>query len=205
MRYFTILLVILMGYSHAHPVIYKNGWVYQGSFMPQMNEMRVGYTFDPKWSVVANSHRFENNKNYRDYTLGFNYLAKRWLQQDSQGNLYLGAHYGNYKDNLGDGQVGHAFAMADWEDRDDYFVFKTKRFYYDDKETQDYMFRYGFAPYVAGMNELQSWMIFQAYYYEEQSRKVLITPMIRFFYRNVLWEIGSSTKGDAFLTLMIHY
>src|SRR5690606_20988808 len=101
--------------------------------------------------------------------------------------------------------VGHAFLMADWEDREDYFVFKTKNYYYDDENTQDYTLRYGLAPYVAGLDELQTWMIFQAYYYSRQSKEVIVTPMLRFFYKNVLWEIGSSLKGDSFLTLMVHY
>lgn len=205
MKLLTIALVILVSYAHAHPVIYKDGWVFQGNFMPQMNEMKVSYTFDPKWSVVLNSHRFEQASEYQDVAIGINTLVKRWLQQDSQGNLYAGAHYGRYEDNNGEGGVGHAFIMADWEDREDYVMFKTKRFFYDGKESQDYMARYGFAPYVAGMNELQTWMIVQAYYYEEHSREVMITPMIRFFYKNVLWELGSSIKGDSFLTLMVHY
>lgn len=205
MKKLIVLLMISAGYVFSHPVIYKNGWVYQGMFMPQMNEMTLGYTFHPRFAVIANSNRFELNKNYQDYKLGINALVKRWLQRDSQGNLYLGAHTGTYKDDLGSGSASHAFIMADWEDREDYFLFRSKRYFYDGKESQDYMVRYGFAPYVAGMDELQTWMIFQAYYYKEQSREVVITPMIRFFYKNVLWEIGSSTKGDSFLTLMVHY
>lgn len=189
----------------AHPVIYKGGWIYQGSFMPQMNEMKVGYTFDPRFAVMAKSQSFEMNDNYRDYTIGLNFLAKRWLEHDSQGNLYLGAHAGQYKDDNGEGFSGHAFMMADWEDREDYVLFRSRRFYYDDDQTQDYLARYGFVPYVAGMDELQTWMILQAYYYKEQSKEVMITPMMRFFYKNVLWEIGSSTKGDSFVTLMVHY
>lgn len=197
--------MILGSYAYAHPVTYKKGWIYQGTFMPQMNEMRVGYTFHPNFSVVANSHRFELNDDYQDYTLGINMLAKRWLQRDSQGNLYFGVHAGQYEDLNGEGASNHAFMMADWEDREDYFVFKTKKYFYDDREMQDYMVRYGFAPYVAGMDELQTWMIFQAYYFKEQSKEAMITPMLRFFYKNVLWEMGSSTKGDSFLTLMVHY
>ena len=196
---------MLSNYAHAHPVIFKGGWVYQGSFMPLMNEMKVSYTFDPKWSVVLNSHRFEMADEYQDVAIGLNTLVKRWLQHDSQGNVYLGAHFGKYQDLNGDGSVGHAFLMADWEDREDYVVFKSKKFYFEDRQSQDYLIRYGFAPYVAGMNELQTWMILQAYYYEEQSKEAIITPMLRFFYKNVLWELGSSTKGDSFLTLMVHY
>lgn len=205
MKFLIIFLILLSAQAFSHPVIYKGGWVYQGSFMPQMNEMKVSYTFNPKWSVVANSHRFNALDNYQDYALGLNTLVKRWLQHDSQGNIYLGAHLGKFNDLYHSGNVSHLFMMADWEDRENYFLFKSKRFYYNGNENQDFLFRYGFAPYVAGMNELQSWLILQAYYYKEQSKEVLITPMLRFFYKNVLWEIGSSTKGASFFTLMVHY
>lgn len=205
MRLFIFLCTILGGYAFAHPVIYKNGWVYQGNFMPQMNQMNITYTFDPRWSFGLNSHRFDGADEYQDVTLGFNTLLKRWLQHDSQGNIYLGAHYGQYEDNFDKGDVSHAFLMADWEDREDYIMFRTKKFFYDGKETQDYLARYGFAPFVAGMDELQAWAILQVYYYEEQNREALITPMLRFFYKNVLWEMGSTTKGASFLTLMVHY
>lgn len=191
--------------AFCHPVIYKGGWVYQGSFMPQMTDMKVAYTFDPKFAVTANTQSFETKDDYRDYTLGLNFLAKRWLQHDSQGNLYFGVHSGQYKDLNDEGQVNHGFIMADWEDREDYVLFKSKYYWFDDREERDFLFRYGFAPFVGGMNQLQAWMIVQAYYYKEVSQEIMLTPMIRFFYKNVLWEIGSSTKGDSFLTLMVHY
>lgn len=197
--------LIISGFCLSHPVIYKGGLIYQGSFMPKMNELKVGYSFDPELAVMAKSQSFELNNNYRDYTLGINYLAKRWLSFDSQANLYLGAFSGTYKDDLGSGQTSHAMLMGDWEDREDYVLFKSKLYYYDNESSQDYMARYGFAPFVAGMDELQTWMILQAYYYDKQSKEVILTPMIRFFYKNVLWELGSSTKGDSFLTLMVHY
>jgi hypothetical protein len=195
----------LSGLVLAHPVIYKDGWVYQGSFMPKMADISVSYTFNPRYAITMNSNRFEELDNYQDYTLGLNVLVKRWLNQDSQGNVYLGAHLGQFEDFDHRGEAGHAFFMADWEDREDYFVFKSKRYFFQEKEIQDFMVRYGVAPYVAGMNELQTWAIVQAYYFEAQSESLLLTPMLRFFYKNVLWEIGSSTTGDSFINLMIHY
>jgi len=191
--------------AFSHPVIYKGGWVFQQSSMPQMSESKVGYTFHPKFSVMAKSQRFDQNNEYEDTTLGINVLAKRWLSFDSQANIYLGANIGNYEDADGSGQASHAMFMADWEDREDYLVFKSKKYFYDGDESEDYLLRYGFAPYVSGMDELQAWGIIQAYYYDQHSKEAVITPMLRFFYKNVLWEMGSSTNGASFLTLMVHY
>ena len=89
MKIAVIILVISMTYALAHPVIYKDGWVYQGMFMPEINENSLGYSFDPHYSVTMKSNSFENDNGYRDYTIGANTLLKRWYQEDSQGNLYL--------------------------------------------------------------------------------------------------------------------
>lgn len=206
MRFFIIPLAWLsINVSFSHPVIYKGGWIYQGTFMPKMNENMLGHTFHPNFAVVTKSQSFENDANYRDYTIGLNSLVKRWLQEDSQGNIYLGAHFGHYKNDQDDGLGGHGFLMADWEDRDHYVMTRSRRYYFDGKQQQDFLIRYGFAPFVGGMDQLQPWLILQAFYYKYQSREVILTPMLRFFYKNVLWEMGSSTKGDTFITLMVHY
>ncbi len=205
MKIIFFLLSILSTSSFAHPVIYGGGWVYQGTFMPKMNMLRLGHSVTSRYALVANGTHFKNNNNYQDYTFGVNVLAKRWLQHDSQGNLYFGTHGGRYEDDSGKGNVGNLMMMADWESRKHYVVAKSKSYFYDDKERLSYTFRYGFAPYVAGMNTLQSWLILQTFYFKEQSRELIITPLMRFFYKNVLWEIGYSTRGQSYLTLMVHY
>ena len=203
-----ICLCIIIFYSvnlRAHPVIYKGGWVYQGTFMPMMSKMRFGHSLSSRYALVANSSWFKDFDNYRDYTVGMNFLLKRWLQKDSQGNIYGGAHLGRYHGDSKSGNLGNLFLMADWESRSHYVVAQSKTYHFSGETKFDYTFRYGFAPFVAGMNTLQTWLILQAYYFEQQSKEVIVTPMIRFFYRNVLWETGYSTKGHSFLTLMVHF
>ena len=94
---------------------------------------------------------------------------------------------------------------ADWESRKIYTAGSVMSYFYDNKELQKYSYRIGFAPYVAGMNTLQAWMILKFDYFQANKRNIDITPMMRFFYKNVLWEVGASTGGDYFLTLMTHY
>lgn len=189
----------------AHPVIYKGGTVFQSTFMPMMNKMRIGYSINSRFSIVVNSNWFQNVDNYQDISFGVNSLLKRWLSSDFQGNLYAGLYAGQYKNNYGDGNVLIPFLMGDWESRDNYFALQTQGYLYDNKSNFDYTLRYGFAPFRTGMKDLQTWLIFQAYYYKQQSSTLLVTPMLRFFYQNVLWEVGYSTRGQSYLTLMIHY
>ena len=73
---FLGLLSLLSFELQAHPVIYKGGWIFQGSFMPKMNELRLGYTASPRYAFVYNAHHFEKINNYQDHTIGMNFLIK---------------------------------------------------------------------------------------------------------------------------------
>ncbi len=199
-------LILLLSFSaYSHPVIYKDGWVYWANLAPDMNSLRISYTPNPKYSLEVNSTWLQNLNEYRDYTFGFNYLFKRWLAKESQGNIYGAIHGGYYKDDRNDGFAGHAMLMGDWESRKHYSAASAMAFYYNDDVKMKYSARYGIAPYIAGMNTLQTWLIAQVEYFRANDKNPTFTPMIRFFYKNVLWETGANLKGDFFLTLMVHF
>ena len=200
-----VIVLSLSKMALGHPVIYKDGWVYWGTFTGEMNTQRISYTFHPSASIEASSTWFENLNNYRDYVIGGNYLFKRWLQHDSQGNLYGSLHTGYFKDDFNDGSVHHVSLIADWESRVLYTAGRVKSYIYEDDELYQYNYRFGFAPFVAGMQTLQAWLILQLEYFEENDKNIIPTPMLRFFYNNVLWEMGANTEGGFFFTLMTHY
>ena len=65
--------------------------------------------------------------------------------------------------------------------------------------------RVGLSPVKALFENLQTWFIVKGMVIQNVEDRVMITPMLRFFYQNVLWEMGSSTRGDWMLNLMVHY
>jgi hypothetical protein len=65
--------------------------------------------------------------------------------------------------------------------------------------------RLGFSPFETDFDKLQNWFMLQLVSMPSIEPKVVITPMLRFFYHNVLWEFGSSTQGNWMLNLMVHY
>ena len=48
--------------------------------MSDMNELRAGYSYSPKYALTLNANYFKNIEEYQDYTLGINTLLKRWLR-----------------------------------------------------------------------------------------------------------------------------
>jgi hypothetical protein len=208
MKIFLILTFVLFAnIASTHPVIFKGGWVFQGHYFDDSNTQKIGYSFSRKSSIEVNSSFYKGIFNQRDYTLGFNYLFKRWLNNDSQGNLYGSMHAGVYTDDLikNNSSMYHLGLLGDWESRKLFTKGSFKLLRYNNTIKYKIMSCFGFAPYVAGMDTLQTWFITQFEYYKQESKNVVVVPKFRFFYKNVLWELGSPTTGGMFLTLMLHY
>ena len=95
---------------------------------------------------------------------------------------------------------------ADWETRTLYTALKFYQF--SSPAVTDISMaqaRIGLSPFESGFEELQSWFMVQAMVMPKVDPKVIITPLLRFFYKSVLWEMGSSTRGEWMLNIMVHH
>jgi len=201
-----ILILFLMFFSsqlRAHPVIFDDGVMWGQMMTPDMTDLQVHYSFRYNWSFGANAWRFENAAGEkREYAFAkLNHLLKRWNNADSQGNVYLHSGLGSSRDSF----AWVAGAEADWESR--VWFLSGKWMHFADKVVdQDlYVARVGHSPIIADVNSLQIWFMLQGQYEKHMSRTVKVTPLLRFFYHNVLWETGASLDGDYMLSFMIHY
>ena len=251
---FVFLCMFIGSFVQAHPVIYEDGFVYWGKFSNLENTQILSYTFHPRFALKLSSD-FKKKTNYQDYQLGINTLIQRWLLEDSQANIYAslsGGFFTNeiseiYPNNrrvkvlkLSDKLVFQGNLSADWESRKIYTAGTIMLRGFSNKDLFGrFNYRIGFAPYVAGMDTLQTWFVvmFQLsakrwvgedvhdifLKYQEQGIKdpnystikvmdksvlglnLTITPLLRFFYKNILWEMGSNLQSDFYLTLMVHY
>ena len=208
-------MVLCVFSAFAHPVIYKDGWVYWATLTSYSNKQRISYTVHPRFAIEINTEgSFHTKKNpYRDYKIGINTLLKRWYLNNSQGNIYLSFHGGfYYKDKIfeNSGYVLHPQIELDWESRKLYTALRVSMAHFehvDHPSIYHIMYRIGVAPYIVGMKKLQTWFVFQLNYTNSQNleKEYLFTPLLRFFYRNTLWETGVNLNGSIFFTLMLHY
>jgi hypothetical protein len=204
-----IFIFSLLGTAWSHPVIYQRGWALNSSNMGQFSNNYVMYSPTNRIAVGVDHWRFtEENSHHEAGLFKMNHLLWRDNSPNYQANIYLHGGLGGL--NLKRDKPGtHGFYMggveADWETRTLYVSAKHYQFHAPSKldifMTQA---RVGFAPFEADYKQLQSWFMVQAMVIDELQEKVMITPMLRFFYRNVLWEMGSSTRGDWMLNLMVH-
>lgn len=203
------LLLSLTGLAAAHPVIYQGGWALSSSNMSDYSNNYVMYSPSSKYSVGVDHWRFSRDEaNTETALLKINHLLWRDNGEYHQANIYLHGGAGIVDQEWG--KIGaHGMYMlgveADWETRRLYTAIKHYEFHAPGKlDMFTTQARLGFSPYEADFKSLQTWFMVQAMIIDEVQEKVMITPMVRFFYNNVLWEMGSSTRGDWMLNLMVH-
>lgn len=205
------LLVLLFSISSfGHPVIYEGGTVVSSFNMTSYSDNQILYSFSPKWTTGINHWRFtQDDKNTEMALARLNHLVWRHNGDDSQANIYLLSGVGVVDSEIERRQTDDIYMAGielDWETRTLYTALKVYQFaspgVTDINMTQA---RIGFSPFEAPFEQLQSWFMLQAMVMEKVEPEVIITPMLRFFYKNVLWEIGSSTRAEWMLNLMVHY
>lgn len=212
----TFLLFIALVLSDslwAHPTSSQGTISLMGETSPEMSHYDVVYSYRYWLGLGARYHELREAQNTTETALGtFGALLYRSNGESHQGNVYLmaGAGHAWFKDSQGqtlsdDFAYSHG-VQADYETRKIYTLAK-----YENIKTQEhtvseyYQFRAGFAPYVAGFYDLNTWFILQASQDRAVSESIELAPLIRFFYRNVLTELGSTLDGKFIFNFMVHY
>jgi hypothetical protein len=212
MAYWLILAIFTISTLHAHPVIYQGGWVASSMTQSQFSDNQVMYSFKNDWAIGFNHWRISDengdfNSNDR-YLLKLNHLLYRYNGKKSQANIYLHGGLGleqNEKEQVLRPESHFLGVDVDWETR---LLFVAAKHYNLGSQIQSVeinQIRLGFSPFESSFEELQSWVMLQVMSAPQLSRQLMVTPLIRFFYHNILWEMGASTSGDWLLNLMVHF
>ncbi len=209
MKILSIFLFIVSAGAYAHPVIYQGGWALSSSNMPDYSNNYLMYSPSNRYSVGIDHWRFSQEAaNTEAALLKINHLLWRDNGENHQANIYLHGGGGVVDQEWGSPGTHGMYMLgleADWETRRLYTAIKHYEFHAPGKlDMFTTQARVGFSPYEADFKSLQTWFMLQGMIIDEVQEKVMITPMVRFFYNNVLWEMGSSTRGDWMLNLMVH-
>ena len=206
--------IILIGFlfflsfrSSAHPVSYKGALGIMSYNSPRMNEVLLTYSLSPHFAVATTYLRDSSSEFYIPRT---NFLLKRWNNEDSQANVYFSAGAGYEKFNSITYGVRLAEVVADWENRK-YYTYLEHLYLNRDNDQNNLIIaknynhtkaRIGFAPFLADYNDLNVWLILQTEKHNGDS--IQTTQFLRFFMKNVLWEVGAGFDGSVAFNFMIH-
>lgn len=192
--------------ANARPVSYAGGW------MPMAGNDAFENTLSVMYSPTATYSIGPFISHYRDTDgelagMQFNWLAKRWNNPDSQGNIYFLSGLGIANDD-GDARAGgYAGVEADWEDRRYYVSYENRYTAAGETVKQEFQqkARIGIAPYVAEAGSLHSWLMLQVDHTPENRDNWTVTPLLRVFKGDYLAEAGMSTRGQVLFNLAITY
>lgn len=175
----------------------------------EMSDWMFTHSFTTNYSLTARYLRLNTPEEERTFYLPqLNFLLKRWNELDSQANVYLSLGHGGEKINSSFKDTSLLGLEADWESRKYYVSFKQEALIAHKNSGRSVYLskaRAGFAPYLAEFNEMNSWFILQVERSNKMEEEFKLTPIVRFFYHNVLTEFGVSSKGDASFNLMVHF
>lgn len=133
-------------------------------------------------------------------------LLQRWNDDDFQANLYLTGGLG-LVNNFNTTKYAYVLsADADIESRRLYFSVLGRTIRSPDVVDFDLLQgRIGIAPYLANFAELNTWLVLQTDYTPNRNNELTLTPLLRFFYHSVLWEMGMSLRGSPVFNFIVEF
>lgn len=207
-RLWILGLTLISLSAKAHPVSYKNAFGVMSYNSTESNELLINYSFNSRVAAAVTYLREEKSEFYIPRV---NFLAQRWNNNDSQGNIYLSAGAGAEKFESKNYDTGLLELIMDWESRKYYTYFEHQYFAREnetntalaEKDFQKSKLRLGFAPFLADYNDLNVWYIAE-FNQTNTDPQINATQFLRFYMKNVLWEVGAGFDGSIAFNFMIH-
>lgn len=204
----SFLVTVFSVTLSAHPVSYQNGVGIMSYNSPKMNELLLTYSFTPRFAIA---HTYLRDSKSEFYIPRVNFLVKRWNNSDSQANIYFSAGSGVEKFESVNRSAHLGEAVLDWESRK-YYTYIQHLYINRDKSVNPMLplrnynytkLRLGFAPFLADYEDLNIWLITQ-FSKKNENQQIEAMQFLRFYRKNVLWEIGAGFDGSLAFNFMIH-
>jgi hypothetical protein len=200
-----LLQILILFKASAHPVTFQGGTMLKNMSREDMSETSMTYTFRRQMAVGLELDRLLLGSRETHWGLvEINGLLKRWNGEHSQGNIYLLSGAGGLFSDFQEEWAGKWGLQLDYETRKFYTLLSFSSWHSETIDTNYVLSRVGFAPFVAGYNDLNIWAILQLDYNKDMRNEVQVSPFLRFYYKNILWEIGSSLRGNYYWQFMVH-
>lgn len=198
--------------AEARPIFAKGVWALMSWNRPDLNEVIGTYSLTPAVSFGGRYLRLPvSGEATRElYLPQASLLFWRYNDVDFQSNLYGSAGLG--LDHLSAPGSGASYSKAVFGDLEADFE---TRSIYASAEYQAVRLsslnplgvirgRAGFAPYTTEIEGFHSWLLLQVESHPGSKDAASVTPMLRFYYQNVLFEVGSSLRGEWSFNWMVH-
>jgi hypothetical protein len=201
-----ILTTVLSFAAQAKPLSFVGGTMVMQENDETGHTLSLDYTFTPVTALGFYIKQEENGKEILMLTPEFNTLLKRWNLPNGQGNIFnmTGAGLAHYRGN-NQPCLWTAF-LADYESRRWFFSYEPRFVWDGDIEKSFWQrARIGIAPYLAKYKDLNTWLMLQVDHHPAKHDHFVTTPLIRFFYKTYLFEVGYSSNQHIMVNWQIQF
>ena len=207
-RFLILSLFLLLGpHAFSHPVAYQGATGVMTWNQSFMSDSWITYSFKPNFAAAARFMRMEMPDGRLNYSgAQLDYLVFRQNGNDYQGNIY--AYGGGGDVQYQSSQAGAYLAgfEADAESRKYFSLLKAETMRSPISPDFNHIeARLGIAPYEAEYTEVATWFMIQAQWHPNLTKKFVLTPLARIFYKSFLLESGVSLDGDWMMNFMFHF
>ena len=194
--------------AEARPVSYAGGWTLMEETDRQSTSALVHYSPTAFYSVGLKAD-WDRRSDLLFTGAQATWLAKRWFGEDFQANLYVWGAAGlaqGIGDNPGGEELaGQAGVMADWETRRWFVGYRAAARDYGALDASAFhAAKVGVAPYLGDTGDLHTWLMVEVDQRPDAPEAVGVTPMVRFFKGETLFELGWSVSDDQPLFNLQH-
>lgn len=192
--------------AYAKPISYADGFMVMQENDETGHTLAFDYTITPKFAVGMYAKKESGGKEFETIGPQANYLVKRWNMPDGQANIFTmtGAGISRYHgDNEPSAWTG---ILADYETRRIFTSYELRGMYAGDLEKSVWQrARVGFAPYIANYDDLNSWLMVQLDHHPAKNNSLVVTPLVRFFYKTSLVEAGYSSNNRVMFNWVLQF
>ena len=96
--------------------------------------------------------------------------------------------------------------LADYESRRFFFSYEPRFVWDADIEKSMWQrARVGIAPYLANYDQLNTWLMLQVDHHLAKHDHFVATPLLRFFYKTYLFEVGYSSNQHVMINWTVQF
>lgn len=202
----SLLLCAAVVPAHAKPLSYVGGTMVMQENDETGHTLSIDYTFDPHFALGVYSKYEINGNEFWMAGPQLNTLIKRWNLPDGQGNIFSMTGGGIARQGSNSQPAVWAALLADYETRRWFFSYEPRLMYAGNIEKSFWQRAHvGFAPYLATYDQLNTWFLIRVDHHPAKREHVVVTPLIRFFYKTIWLEAGYSSNNHVMVNWTVQF
>lgn len=204
---FTLMLPAVV---EARPVSYAGGSTVMQKNNGHFYSLHLHYS-PTAWYSTGYRGEFWRDEEFWLHSAAVNNLLKRWNNPNSQANLYLRwglgvavSDFGHFDDEVE--PLGYSGLAIDWEDRRFFTSYAFRGIYAGEIDRSFHQrARVGVAPYIGEYGDIHTWIMLQAEHHPGSDTTFELTPLLRFFRGDLLFEAGISGDKEVLFNWVIRF